>query len=232
MRCATRRRGPGLVRRDHHAPPREGVAVSSALGLLDGLHRLVEPDALGAGQRARVERSRLGRPQPDVIDKVAAVFESYWNSGDFVPYDREQFLARTASARTTAARRSSLSPIELRLEPFQERLLEQIALVPRARAPSQSPRLRDRHRQDGHGRARLRAAPRGAAARAAAVRRPSRRDPRRRASRRSATRCATTPSASCGSAASGRALRARLRVDPEPATPRDSPTSTRLTSTS
>jgi len=62
-----------------------------------------------------------------VIDKVAAVFESYWNSGDFVPYDREQFIARTDAERIGAPQ-FTMSPIELRPEPFQERLLEQIAL--------------------------------------------------------------------------------------------------------
>jgi superfamily II DNA or RNA helicase/HKD family nuclease len=63
-----------------------------------------------------------------VVDKVAAVFETYWHSGDFVPYDREQFLARTESegGRTL---QFTLSPVELRPEPFQERLLEQIALA-------------------------------------------------------------------------------------------------------
>jgi len=63
-----------------------------------------------------------------VVDKVAAVFETYWHSGDFVPYDREQFLARTESEDARAPR-FTLSPIELRPEPFQERLLEQIALA-------------------------------------------------------------------------------------------------------
>jgi superfamily II DNA or RNA helicase/HKD family nuclease len=64
---------------------------------------------------------------PSVIDKVAAVFESYWNSGDFAPYDREQFLAHTDAKRGGAAQ-FIMSPVELRPEPFQERLLEQIAL--------------------------------------------------------------------------------------------------------
>ena len=62
----------------------------------------------------------------DVVDKLAAVFETYWNSGDFVPYEREEFLARAAQA--TPGDRVLLSPVELRPEPFQERLLEQIAL--------------------------------------------------------------------------------------------------------
>jgi len=64
---------------------------------------------------------------PSVVEKVTAVFESYWNSPDFVPYDREEFLARVEQASPGAA--VTLSPIELRPEPFQERLLEQIALA-------------------------------------------------------------------------------------------------------
>jgi superfamily II DNA or RNA helicase/HKD family nuclease len=68
-----------------------------------------------------------GARNPDVIDKVVAVFESYWNSGDFVPYDAATFAAETA--RSAAGPVVMLSPIELRPEPFQERLLEQIALA-------------------------------------------------------------------------------------------------------
>jgi superfamily II DNA or RNA helicase/HKD family nuclease len=68
-----------------------------------------------------------GARNPDVIDKVAAVFESYWNSGDFVPYDAETFAAETT--RSSSGSPVFLSPIELRAEPFQERLLEQIALA-------------------------------------------------------------------------------------------------------
>jgi HKD family nuclease len=32
---------------------------------------------------------------PAVVEKVAAVFESYWSGGDFVPYDPEEFAALT-----------------------------------------------------------------------------------------------------------------------------------------
>lgn len=39
-----------------------------------------------------------GARNPDVIDKVAAVFESSWNSGDFVPYDAVIFAAATAGS--------------------------------------------------------------------------------------------------------------------------------------
>jgi superfamily II DNA or RNA helicase/HKD family nuclease len=68
-----------------------------------------------------------GARNRDVVDKVAAVFEGYWNSGDFVPYDSAEFLAR-AEPSSTGGPSVMLSPLELRPEPFQERLLEQIAL--------------------------------------------------------------------------------------------------------
>ncbi|MDH4377966.1 MAG: DUF3427 domain-containing protein [Ramlibacter sp.] len=64
---------------------------------------------------------------PHVLDKVAAVFDSYWHSGDFIEFDPGQF-----QAAIQAGRRGSpalmMSPVELRPEPFQERLLEQIEL--------------------------------------------------------------------------------------------------------
>lgn len=66
-----------------------------------------------------------GARNPDVVSKVAAVFESYWNSGDFVPYNSDVFAEQISSDKGAAY---ALSPIELRPEPFQERLLEQIAL--------------------------------------------------------------------------------------------------------
>ena len=69
-----------------------------------------------------------GARNPDVIDKVAAVFESYWNSGDFVAYDAATFAAETARTASSGPV-VFFSPIELRPEPFQERLLEQIALA-------------------------------------------------------------------------------------------------------
>ncbi len=77
----------------------------------------------GLEWNVRVSNAR----NPSVVAKVAAVFESYWNSADFVPYDREEFLARVEQA--SPASLSSLSPVEVRPEPFQERLLEQIALA-------------------------------------------------------------------------------------------------------
>jgi superfamily II DNA or RNA helicase len=65
-----------------------------------------------------------------VLEKVAAVFDSYWNSGDFLAYDPEQFRAAMAHAARDQVD-VLMSPIELRPEPFQERLLEQVALARR-----------------------------------------------------------------------------------------------------
>ena len=66
---------------------------------------------------------------PDILAKFEAVFESYWHGADFVPFDAEQFEAESRRVgRIDTGPTVILSPIELRLEPFQERLLEKIAL--------------------------------------------------------------------------------------------------------
>lgn len=69
-----------------------------------------------------------------VIDKVAATFDSYWDGRDFEPYDQADFERRRPPPSSRAG--FMLPPTELRPEPFQERLLEQIALA----------RLQGRHR--------------------------------------------------------------------------------------
>ena len=68
-----------------------------------------------------------GARNPDVIDKVDAVFESYWNSVDFRPFDHDEFEELTERASTGPG--LLLSPVEIHPHPFQERLLEQIALA-------------------------------------------------------------------------------------------------------
>ena len=67
---------------------------------------------------------------PDVLAKFEAVFESYWQSADFVEYRHRRNLTTESqrAGRTDTGLTVILSPIELRLEPFQERLLEQISL--------------------------------------------------------------------------------------------------------
>ncbi len=65
-----------------------------------------------------------GIRNPDVIDKMTAMFESYWVNGDFVDFDAEEFRERTLE--TTPTQIATLSSVEVRLLPFQERLLEEI----------------------------------------------------------------------------------------------------------
>jgi superfamily II DNA or RNA helicase/HKD family nuclease len=71
-------------------------------------------------------RVSAARNEP-VIDKIAAVFESYWQQAEFEPFVRERFLDAIDADRASAPR-VFLSLVEIRLEPFQERLLEQIEL--------------------------------------------------------------------------------------------------------
>lgn len=71
-----------------------------------------------------------GARNPDVIDKVRGVFESYWQGGDFIPYDAAEFQRELDRSRSSDDRSTMvLSPIEIRLEPFQERLLELIEVA-------------------------------------------------------------------------------------------------------
>jgi superfamily II DNA or RNA helicase len=63
-----------------------------------------------------------------VIEKVAAVFESYWHSSDFIDLDETQFEDHARAAKQ-AGPRIYLSPVELRPEPFQERMLEQLEVA-------------------------------------------------------------------------------------------------------
>jgi superfamily II DNA or RNA helicase len=66
------------------------------------------------------------RRNPDAIAKAAALFETYWESRDFVPYDRAEFEART---RIGPEGGLELPPTDIVLRPFQERLLEQIEVA-------------------------------------------------------------------------------------------------------
>ncbi|MCU0617665.1 MAG: DUF3427 domain-containing protein [Gemmatimonadaceae bacterium] len=62
-----------------------------------------------------------------VLQKMNAVFESYWAQDEFEPYERQRFVDAIGRERPRPMLR--LTPTELRLEPFQERLLEQLALA-------------------------------------------------------------------------------------------------------
>lgn len=67
-----------------------------------------------------------GARNPDVTDKFSAVFESYWQNDDFREFDAEEF--RDLTQTRADGPQVYLSPIEIRPEPFQSRLLELIEL--------------------------------------------------------------------------------------------------------
>jgi superfamily II DNA or RNA helicase len=148
-----------------------------------------------------MERPYLGARNRSIVDKVAAVFESYWEAADFEPTTPS--ASRPPWTGTGRTERLVLSPTEIRPYPFQERLLEQIELS----------RERGHHRNllvaaTGTGKTvmaaldyqRLRT--RLAAARLLFV--AHREEILTRAGPRSPTRCATRRSARSGSAAAGR----------------------------
>ncbi len=69
-----------------------------------------------------------GARNRSIIDKIEAVFEVYWAQDEFEPYDPRRF-AIAVGADGADRERLTLSPIEVRLYPFQERLLEQVELA-------------------------------------------------------------------------------------------------------
>jgi superfamily II DNA or RNA helicase/HKD family nuclease len=83
----------------------------------------------GLEWNVRVSEAR----NPDVVAKVAAVFDAYWASDDFVPFDPDEFDAQRR--RASGEERDAgpvLPPVELQPRPFQVRLLELLE-VSRAR---------------------------------------------------------------------------------------------------
>ena len=78
---------------------------------------------LGLEWNVRVSAVR----NPDAVAKMAAVFTSYWESRDFASYDAAEFRRRTREVAHDDV--TLLSPIELELRPFQEALLEHVALA-------------------------------------------------------------------------------------------------------
>lgn len=69
-----------------------------------------------------------GARNPDVLRQMQAIFESYWNGRDFKVYDSDEFRRNVEASRQDDVT-ITLAPTELRAEPFQARLLEQIELA-------------------------------------------------------------------------------------------------------
>jgi superfamily II DNA or RNA helicase len=63
-----------------------------------------------------------------VIEKVEAVFDSYWESPDFVDYDPDEFDQRT-NIGAAAGPTVYLSPVAVTPQPFQAHMLEQLAVA-------------------------------------------------------------------------------------------------------
>lgn len=61
----------------------------------------------------------------DVTRKVASMFEAYWESGDFEPFDAQTFQRNTAIEEQEQSHKMRVF-LEVTLKPFQERLLEEI----------------------------------------------------------------------------------------------------------
>ena len=85
--------------------------------------------AQGPGMEWNVRVS--GARNPEVLGKIEAVFESYWESGDFLPYERATFDEALRRLRRSPESGLMMSPVEIRLEPFQERLLELVTVARR-----------------------------------------------------------------------------------------------------
>ena len=79
----------------------------------------------GLEWNVRVSGARNGT----VLEKVRALFDSYWVQGDFQGYVRDEFDRAIERARPGSTGALTLPPTEIRLEPFQQRLLEQIAIA-------------------------------------------------------------------------------------------------------
>ncbi|MDQ6839711.1 MAG: DUF3427 domain-containing protein [Actinomycetota bacterium] len=77
----------------------------------------------GVEWNVRVSAAR----NPDVVAKMAAVFDSYWEGREFATYDPVEFRVRTETDMVRPG--ILLAPIELELRPFQEALLERIELA-------------------------------------------------------------------------------------------------------
>ena len=129
--------------------------------------------------------------------KMAAVFASYWESGDFVAYDRDEF-ARTDAEVAPTRTSTLLSPDRDRAAPVPGGAARAGRPRPPPGPPPQPARRRDRDRQDGDGGGRLRAPSAGTRRAVACSSSPTARRSSTRAGRRSATPCGMPRSARCG----------------------------------
>lgn len=99
--------------------------VSTAYVGSSNLTHAAQVDGLEWNVRISSRRNR------DVLTKMAAVFDSYWESGDFVPFDSHEFAEAMTQARgySGSSGQGELPLFELTPRPFQRRLLERIQVA-------------------------------------------------------------------------------------------------------
>ena len=104
---AARRADQGLVRHDVDATAREGWIFHRESGYstayIGSSNLTHSAQVLGLEWNVRVSGGR----NPDAVAKMAAVFESYWESSDFVAYDAGGVRATHAGARRAPTSRCS-----------------------------------------------------------------------------------------------------------------------------
>lgn len=66
---------------------------------------------------------------PDLVEKVSAVFDTYWENPDFRPYQTSEFAAAIERASASGSTSTVISSIVVTPKPFQDRLLELIAVA-------------------------------------------------------------------------------------------------------
>ena len=172
---------------------------------------------------------------PDVIAKMAAVFETYWASGDFEPFETDEFRERTARPENRST--SAHSPDRPDAAPVPGADAGAHRRRPRPRPPPEPAGRRNRHRQDGDGRRRLPQPRPGRFHGRACCSSPTAARSSNRAGSPTATRSTTHRSVSSGWARTGPATSSTsshpFRASRRPAsTPSTRPTSTSSSSTS
>jgi superfamily II DNA or RNA helicase len=68
------------------------------------------------------------RRNPDAVEKMMRVFDSYWESEDFVAFDAEEFRDRTLNPPPPPSE-SGTPLFDITAHPFQERMLEEIRVA-------------------------------------------------------------------------------------------------------
>ena len=165
-RAAARRRGPGLVRHAPHATPCEGMAVSPQHRADHRVRRLGEPDLDRARRRPGVDGQGLRRRPAARHRQVRGHVRHAVGDPEFEPYSPEIAVSEhgsqaALSAETSSARRRVPRHAPCPAVPAGDsRQARCRASRPR---PTPEPRRRgDRHGQDRHRGARLRAPVRSA----------------------------------------------------------------------